>query len=157
MSREPQGNSLSQPAPPVGNMDGHTRNAVPVNRGSRARTRRTESGSSHSTRILAAQSGSSHSTQSSGQSSSPPQITRCLLSRPTQRPRRSTLQTIPYTKHWGETDAPPQIETVRLGDDSSNKHQNSRRSDQTESDTEPDAEENDIQDDDTAPGTRRLS
>jgi len=157
MSREPQGNSLSQPAPRVGHMYGRSRNAVPVDRASGSETRRTEPGSSHSTRTLTAESGSSHGTQSSGRSSSPPQIIRRLPLRPTKSPRRSTLQTTAYTEHLGETDAPPQIETVRLSDDSSNEYQNSRRSDQTESDTEPDAEDNDIPDDDTAPGTRRRS
>jgi len=138
-------------------MYGRRCNAVPVNRASGSGTRRTEPGSSHSTRTLAAESGSSHGTQSSGQSSSPPQIIRRLPSRPTKRPRKSTLQTTAYTEHLEETDAPQQIETVRLGDDSSDEYQNSRRSDQTESDPEPDAEDNDIPDDDTAPGTRRRS
>jgi len=157
MSSEPQGNSLSQPAPQVGNMYRCRRNAVPVDRGSGSGTQRTESGSSHSTRTLEAESGSSHGTQSSGRGSSPPQITRRLPSRPTKRPRRSTLQTTAYTEHLGETDASPQMETVRLSDNSSDEYQNSCRSDQTESDTEPDAEDNDILDDDTARGTRRRS
>jgi len=134
-------------------MYGCRRNAVPVDRGSRTGTRRTKSGSSHSTRTLAAEAGSSYSKHSSGRSSSPPQITRRLLSQPTKRPTRRTLQTTVYTEHLGETDAPPQIETLRLSDDSSDDYQNSRRSDQTESDTEPDAEDNDIPDDYTAPGT----
>jgi len=155
MSREPQGYSLSQPAPGVGNMYGHRRNAVPVDRASGSGTQRTEPCSSHSTGILAAESGSSHGTQSSGRSSSPPQIIRQLPSRPTKRPRRSTLQTTAYTEHLGETDGPRQIETVRLSDDSSDEYQNSRRSDQTELDTEPGAEDTDIPDDDSAPGTRR--
>ena len=128
-----------------------------MDRASGSGTRRTESGSSHSTRTLAAESGSSHGTQSSGQSSSPPPIIRCLPSRSTKRPRRSTLQTTAYTEHLGETDAPSQIETVRLSDNSSDEYQNSRSSDQTESDTEPDPEDNDILDDDTALGTCRRS
>ena len=70
-----------------------------------------------------------------------------------KRPRRSTLQTTAYT----EPDEQPQIETVRVSDDSSDEYQTSRRSDQTESDTEPDAEDNDFPDDDTAPGTGRRS
>jgi len=157
MYREPQGNSCSQPAPQVGNMYGRRRNAVPVDRGFGSVTWRTESGSSHSTSTLVAESGSSHGTHLSGRSFSPPQIIRCLPSRPTKLPRRSTLQTMAYTEHWGETDAPPQIETVRLSDDSSDEYQNSRTSDQTESDTELDAEDNDILDDDMAPGTHRRS
>ena len=59
-----------------------------------------------------------------------------------------------YTEPEGKPDAQPHIETVRLSNDSSDEYQNSCRSDQTESDTEPDAEDNDIPDDDTAPGTR---
>ena len=157
MSREPQGNSLSQPAPRVGNIYRRRPNAVPVDTASGSGTWLTEPGSSHSTGTLAAESGSSHGTQSSGRSSSPPQMIRRLPSRPTKRARRSTLQTMAYTEHLGETDAPPQIETVRLRDDSSDEYQNSRRSDQTQSDTEPDAEDNDILDDNTALGTSRRS
>ena len=157
MSREPQRNSLSQLAPRVGNMYGRRCNTIPVDRGSGSETWRTESGSSHSTRTLAAESDSSHGTQSSGRSSSPLQITRHLPSRPTKHPRRSTLQTTAYTEHLGETDTPPQIETVPVSDDSSHEYQNSRRSDQTESDIELEAEDNDIPDDDTPPGTRRPS
>jgi len=126
------------------------RNAALVDRGSGSGTARTESGSSHSTRTLAAESGTSHGTQSLGWSSSPPQITRRLPSRPTKRPRRSTLQTTAYTEHLVETEAPLQIETVCLSDDSSDEYQNSHRSDQTESEIEPDTEDNDIPDDDTA-------
>jgi len=157
MSREPQRNSLRQPAPRVGNMYGRRRNAIPVDRGSGSGTWRTESGCSHSTRTLAAKSDSSHGTQSSGQSSSATQITSCLPSRPTKHPRRSTLQTTAYTEHLGESDTPPQIETVHLNDDSSDEYQNSRRSDQTESDIEPEAEDNYIPDNDTPPGTRQRS
>jgi len=153
MSRQPQGNSHSQPAPRVGNLYRHERDTVPVDRGSRSGTQRTETGSSHSTRTMLAESCNSHSTQWSGQSSSPPQSTRRLLSRPSKRPRRSTLQTTAYT----EPDAQPQIETVRVSDDGSDEYQTSRRSDQTESDTEPEAEDNDFPDDDTAPGTRPRS
>ena len=120
-------------------------------------TQRTESGSSHSTRTMAAESGSSHGTQLSGRSSSPPQSTRRLLSRPAKRPRRSTLQTTAYTEPEGEPDAQRQIGTVHLSDDSSDEYQNSRRSDQTESDTEPDAEDNDIPDEDNTSWTRHLS
>ena len=45
-----------------------------------------------------------------------------------------------------EPDAQAPTETVRLSDDSSDEYQNSRRSDQTESETEPDTEDNDILD-----------
>ena len=157
MSRNPQGNSLSQPAPRVGNLYRGRRDAVPADRGSGSVTQRTESGSSHSTRTMAAESGSSHGTQLSGRSSSPPQSTRRLLSRPAKRPRRSTLQTTAYTEPEGEPDAQRQIGTVHLSDDSSDEYQNSRRSDQTESDTEPDAEDNDIPAEDNTSWTRHLS
>ena len=43
-----------------------------------------------------------------------------------------------------EPDAQALTETIRLSDDSSDEYQNSRRSDQTELDTEPDKEDNDI-------------
>jgi len=151
MSRQPQVSSHSQPAPRVGNRYRHRRDAIPVDRGSGSGTQRTETGSSHSTRTMPAEPCSSHGTQSSGRSSSPPQCTRRLLSRPSMRHRRSTLQTTAYT----DPDAQPQIETVRVSDDSKDEYQTSPRSDQTESDTQPDAEDNDFPDDDTAPGTRR--
>jgi len=153
MFRQPQGNSHSQPAPPVGNLYRHRCDAVPVDRRSGSGTQRTETGSSHSTQTMPVESCSSHGTQSSGRSSSPRQSTRRLLLRPSKRPRRSTLQTTAYT----EPDAQPQIETVRVSDDSSDEYQTSRRSDHTESDTESDAEDNDFPDEDTAPGTPRCS
>jgi hypothetical protein len=152
MSRQPQGNSLSQPTPRVGNLYRRKRDAVPADRRSGSQTQRTESGSSNSTRTLQPESGSS-----SGRSSSPPQNTRRPLSRPAKRPRRSTLQATAYTEHEEEPGAQPQIETVRLSDDSSDEYQNSHRSDETESDTEPDAEENDNPDHNTESGPRRRS
>ena len=58
-----------------------------------------------------------------------------------------------YSEPEGEPDVQWQIETVRLSDDSSDEYQNSCRSDETESDTEPDAEDNDVPDDDTGSGS----
>ena len=55
-----------------------------------------------------------------------------------------------------EPDAQAPAETVHLSDDSSDEYQNSRRSDQTESDTEPDKEDNDIPDA-TGAGLRHRS
>jgi len=66
-----------------------------------------------------------------------------------KRARRSTLQTTAYSVPVGEPYAQQPIATVRLIDESSDKYQNSRRSDETESETEPDAEQNDVPDDDT--------
>jgi len=71
--------------------------------------------------------------------------------------RRRTLQTTAYSEPEREPDAQQQIATVRLSDESSDEYQNSRRSDETELDTEPDAEDNDLLDDDTASGSRHPS
>jgi hypothetical protein len=151
MSRQPQGNSLSQPTPRVGNLYRRRRDAVPADRGSGSVTQRTESGASHSTRTPPADSGSS-----SGRSSSP-QITTSLISRPAKRPRRRTLQTTAYTETEEEPDAQPQGQTFCLSDDSCDEYQNSLRSEETESDAEPDAEANDIGDDNTESRRRRRS
>jgi len=125
-----------------------------MDRGSGSGTGRTESGRSHSIGTLVAESDSSNGTQSCF---STPQIPRRLPSGPTKRFRRSTLQTTVYTEHLGETDVPPQIERVCLSDSSSDEYQNSRRSDETELDTEPDPKDKDIRDDDIAPGALRHS
>jgi len=58
---------------------------------------------------------------------------------------------------YTEPDAEQQLETVRVSDDSSDEYQTCGRSDQTESDTEPDAEDTDFPDDDPPPGTRGYS
>jgi len=157
MSRQPQGKSLSEPTSRVGNLERRRRDAIPAQRGSGSGTQRTKSGSSHSTRTLPAESSSSHGTQSSRRSSSPPQTTRRPTSRPLKGARRRTLQTTAYSEPEGDPDAQQQIATVRLGDESCDKYQNSRRSDETESDTEPDAEDNDDPDDDTGSGSRHRS
>lgn len=74
-----------------------------------------------------------------------------------KRPSRRTLQTTAYTEPKEEPDAQPHIQTVRLTNVSRDEYQNWGRSDQTETDTELEAEDIDIQDDDTAPGTPRNS
>ena len=51
-----------------------------------------------------------------------------------------------YTDIQTEPDASVQTETVCLSDDSSDEYKDSRGSDQTESDTEPEAEDDDIPD-----------
>jgi len=157
MSREPQGKSLRQRTSRVGNLERRRRDAIPPQRGPVSVTRRTESGSSHSTRTLPAESSSSHGTQSSGCSSSPPQTTRHPTSRPVKHARRRSLQTTAYSEPEREPDAQQQIATVRLRDETSDEYENSRRSHETESDTEPDAEDNDVPDDDTGSGSHHRS
>jgi len=157
MSRQPQGKSLSQPTSRVGNLEWRRRDAIPVQRGSGSGTQRTESGSSHSTRTLPAESSSTHGTLSSSRSSSPPQTTRRPTSRLVKHARRRTLQTMAYSEPKGEPDAQQQIATVCLSDESRDEYQNSHISDATESDTEPDAEDNDVPDDDTGSGSRHRS
>ena len=149
MSSQHQGKSLSQSTSQVGNLQRRRRDAIPAQRRSGSGTQRTESGSSHSTRTLPAESSSSHATQSSGCSSSPPQTTRRPTTRPVKRARRRTLQSTAYSEPEGEPDAQQRVATVRQCDESSDEYQNSCRSDETESDTEPDAEDNDVLDDDT--------
>ncbi|PUU78077.1 hypothetical protein B9Z19DRAFT_1065364 [Tuber borchii] len=73
----------------------------------------------------------------------PPNATGAL-ERPAKRAWRRTIQSMIYADIETEHDAQAPTETVRLSDESSDEYQNSRRSDQTESDTEPDAEDNDI-------------
>jgi len=157
MSRQPEGKSLSQPTSRVGNLERRRRDAIPAQRGSGSGTQRTKSGSSHSTRTLPAKSSSSYGTQSSGRSSSPPQTTRGPTSRPVEDARRRTLQTTAYIEPEGEPDAQQQIATVRLSDESSDRYQNSCRSDEADLDTEPDAEDNDVPDVDTGSGSHHRS
>ena len=66
-----------------------------------------------------------------------------------KRASRRTLQTTVYRKPEGEPDAQQEIAIVRLCDESYDEYQNSRRFDETESETEPDAEDNNVPDDDT--------
>jgi len=157
MSRQPQGKSLSQPTSRLGNLERRRRDPIPAQRGSGSGTQRTESGSFYSTRTLPAESSSSHGTESSGRSSSPPQTTRRPTSRPMKRSRRRTLQTTAYSEPEGEPDAQQQIRTVRLSDESSDEYQNISRSDETESDIELDAEDNDVPDNETGSGSCHRS
>ncbi|PUU82970.1 hypothetical protein B9Z19DRAFT_1119931 [Tuber borchii] len=93
------------------------------------------------------QSSNSPSTLPNGQSShlhfAPRNATRAL-ERPAKRSQRRTIESTTYAAIEMEHDAQAPTETLRLSDESSDEHQNSRGSDQTESDTEPDAEDNDI-------------
>jgi len=157
MSRQPQGKSLSQPTSRVGNLERRRRDAIPAQRGSGSGTQQTESGSFHNTRTLPAESGSARGTQSSGRSSCSPQTTRGPTPRPVKYATRRTLQTTAYSEPEGEPDTQQQIETVRLSDKSSDKYQNSRSSDPTESDTERNTEDKDVPDDDTGSGSHDQS
>jgi len=139
MSRQPQANSRSQPTPRVGNLNGRRRQVIPDG----IRSARLRSGTQQK------QSGSSPSTLPNEQPShvrpTPPNPTGAL-ERPPNRPRRRTIQSTTYTDI--ETEPDPQVPTgtVHLSDDSSDECKDSRGSDQTESDPEPDAEDDDIPD-----------
>ena len=71
--------------------------------------------------------------------------------------RRRTLQITGYREPAGEPDAQQQIATVHLGDKSRDEYQTSRRSDETESDTELDTEDNEVPDDYTGSGSHNRS
>ena len=139
MSRQPQANSRSQPTPRVGNLSGRRRQGG--TNGMRSPSLR--SGMQHT------QSGGSPSTLPKEQPSrlrpTPPNATG-VLERPPKRPWRRTIQSTTYNDIETEPDAQALTETIRLSGDLSDKYQNSRRSDQTESDTESDMEDNDIPD-----------
>ena len=68
------------------------------------------------------------------------------LERPPKRPRRRTIQSRTYTDIKTKPDAQVPTETVGQSDDSSDEYQDSCRSDQSVSDTEPEAEDDDIPD-----------
>jgi len=149
MSRQPQANSRSQPTPRVGNLNGRRRQVVPDG----IRSARLSSGTQQN------QSGSSPSTLPNEQPShvrpTPPNATRAL-ERPPKGPQRRTIQSRTYTDIETEPDAQVPTETVRLSDDSSDEYEDSRGSDQTESDTEPDPEDDDMLDA-TGAGLRHRS
>ena len=157
ISKQPQGKSLSQPTAQVGNLERRRYDAISVQRGSSSGIQRTKSGSSHSTRTLPAESCSSHGIQSSSHSTSPPQTARHPTSRPVKGIRRSTLQITAYSEPEREPDIQRQIETVLLSDKSSDEYQNSCKSDETKSATEPDAEDNDVPNDNSGSGSRHRS
>jgi len=149
MSRQPQANSRSQPTPPVGNLTGRRGQVVPDGiRSARSRsgTRQNQSGSLPSTLP---------NEQPSHMRPTRPNATRALERQP-KRPRRRTIQSTTYTDIETEPDAQVPMETVCLSDDSSDEYENSRGSDQTELDTKPDVEDDDIPDA-TGAGLRHQS
>ena len=75
-----------------------------------------------------------------------PPRARGALERPPKGPRRRTIQSTTYNYIETEPDAQAPLETVLLSDNCSDEYQNSRRSDQTGSNTVPDTEDNDILD-----------
>ena len=75
----------------------------------------------------------------------PPNATRSL-ERPPQRPRRRTLQSTTSTDIETEPDPQVQTETVRLKEASRKGYEDSHGLDQTESETDPEAEDDDIPD-----------
>ncbi|PUU73293.1 hypothetical protein B9Z19DRAFT_1069116 [Tuber borchii] len=137
MSRKLQANSRSQPTPRVGNLSGCRCEVVSDG----VRSARSRSGMQQN------QFSNSPSTLPNGQSwhlhHAPPNATRAL-ERPAKCAQRRTIQSTTYADIETEHDAKAPTETVQLSDECSDEYQNSRGSDQTESDTEPDAEDNDI-------------
>jgi len=105
------------------------------------------------------QSGSRPSTLQNEQPShvrpTPPNATGPLEG-PPKRPQRRKIQSTTYTDIEIEPDTQVPTETVRLSDDSSDVYEESHRSDQAESDTEPVAEDDDIPDA-TGAGLRHRS
>ena len=90
------------------------------------------------------ESGSSHRAQSTARNSSLPPIRRRLLERPAKRLRSSTVA---YNElEEDKPDRQPITDPVPLSDDSDNEYQNPDIFDETELDTEPDTEEDDIAD-----------
>jgi len=68
------------------------------------------------------------------------------IERPPKRPRKRTIPSTMYTDIEIEPDAQVPTETVHLSDDSSDLYKDSRGANQTELETEPDAEDDDIPD-----------
>jgi len=149
MSRQPQANSHSQPTPRVRNQNGLRRQILPNG----LRSARSRSGTQENP------SGSSPSTLPNEQPwhvrPTPPNAS-CALQRLPKRPGRKMIQSTTHTDIATEPDAQVPTETVHLSDDSSDENKDSGGSDQTESDTEPDAEDNDIPDA-TGAGLRHRS
>ena len=135
MSRRPQANSRSQPTSQVRNLSGgrHQVGTDGIRTASlRSGMQQTQSGGSPST-LLNEQPSHLRPT---------PQNTTRVLGRPPKHPRRRTIQSTTYNDIETEPDAQALTETIRLQDDSSDEYQNSLSCDQTESDTEPDMEDN---------------
>jgi len=149
MSRQQQANSRSQPTPREGNLNGGRRQVVPDG----IRSARSRQGTQQK------QSGSSPSTLPNEQPShvrpTPPNANGAL-EKPPKRPRRRTIQSTTYTDIETEPDPQVPTETVRPSHDSSDEYEDSRWSGQTESDTERDAEDDDIPDA-TGAGLRHRS
>jgi len=149
MSRQPQANSRSQPTPRVGNLNGGRRQLIPDgirSAGLRSGTQENQSGSSPSTLP---------NEQSSHVRPTPPNPTGAL-ERPPKHPRRRTIQSTTYTDIETELDPQVPTETVCLSNDSNDEYEDTRGSDQTESDTEPYVEDDDIPDA-TGAGLRHRS
>ena len=149
MSRQPHANSRSQPTSGVGNLSG---------RRGQVETDGIRSASSSS----GTQQAQSRGPPSTLQNEQPLRLraaaqnaTGALKRRP-KRPRRRIIQSTTYNDIRTEPDTQAPRETIRLNDYSSDEYQNSHRSDQTESDTEPDMEDNDIPDA-TGAGLRHRS
>ena len=149
MSRQPQANSHSQPTLRVGNLSGRRRQfGIDGIRSanSRSGTQQTQSGGTPSTLP---------NEQASRLRPTPPNATGALERLP-KRARRSKIQSTTYNDIQKEPEAQAVTQTIRLSDDSGDEYQNSRRADQTESDTEPDTEDNDFRDA-TGAGLRHRS
>ena len=158
----------SQSTPRVGNHNGPRREIVPdsmgftiqltpgvqaSNQNGRRRvvvldSRESESGSQQN------QLGTSRTTRSNCQptrrSPCPGSNETSVLARQHKRPPRSTIQTRGYIEPGTEPDRQDHLETVHLRDYSSNASHNPGDADETKSDTEPDTEALDIEED-TAP------
>ena len=141
--------STSQLTPGVqaSNQNGRRRDVVLGSQGS-------ESGSQQN------QSGTSRKTRSNCQPSRPspshgPNKT-SVLARQHKLPRRSIIQTRAYIEPGTEPDGQEHLETVHLSDDSSDAYQSPGDADEIESDTEPDTEALDIEED-TASARRHGS
>jgi len=137
MSRQPQVNSHSRPTRRVANLYGSRRQVVPdglQSARSRSGIHENQSGRSPSTR---------HNEQRSHLSPTQPDATGALET-PPKRPPRTTIQSTTYTDIETEPDAQVATETVRPTDNSNDEYQDCSRWDQTQSDTEPDAEDDHI-------------
>ena len=141
--------STSQLTPGVqaSNQNGRRRDVVLGSRGSGSGSQQNQSGTSRTTRS---------NCQPSRRSPSPGPNETSVLARQHKRPRRSTIQTRAYIEPGTEPDGQEHLETVHLSDDSSDAYQNPGDADETESDTEPDTEALDIEED-TASARRHGS
>ena len=137
MFRQPHANSRSQPTPRVGNLSGRSRQVETDGIRSASLRSGTQQAQSRGPLITLPNE------QPSRLRPAPPNATG-VVKRPPKRPRRRTIQSTTYNDIETEPDGQAPTETIRLSNDSSDEYQYSRRSDQTESNTEPDTEDNDI-------------